>query len=119
MSCTKHWPRSIALVGLLMIAVTGYAAESIPEGLTLESIEVWPTELTLEHRLDQAQLLLTGRLTSGEQIDVTRMAKLTTDTDLVDVSPQRLIRPLRDAATSELTGLMINEANFATMAAST
>ena len=97
MSCSDLWPRSTVFVALFMlIASTANAAESIPQGLKLDSIQVWPEEISLNHRLDQAQLLLTGKLSSGEQIDVTRMAKLASETDLVDVSDRRLIRPLKD-----------------------
>ena len=87
--------RASVSVGLLLIVVSASvpAAESIPDGLKLESLEIWPARLELRQKSDVGQLLITGWLTSGEQIDVTRMAKLVGESGTVQVSESRQVRP--------------------------
>src|SRR5262249_46343576 len=61
-------------------------------------IEATPPAVTLKHRFDCTQLLLTGHLESGERIDVTRMAEPLQPPAVVTISPTRLIRPAVDGA---------------------
>ena len=42
------------------------------------------------------QILVTGKLSSGESVDVTRMVERTLSADLADVSRSGLVRPRRD-----------------------
>ena len=47
----------------------------LPKGASLAALEVQPKEIRLTDRFAYAQLLVTGRLASGETIDVTRMVE--------------------------------------------
>ncbi len=64
-------------------------SESLPSGGSLASLEVRPKEIRLNHRFAYAQLLVTGRLASGETIDVTRMV----EPSLSEVSEVALASP--------------------------
>ena len=100
MTSTRRWTKTILRLALFAVvasqAVSGRAAEKIPAGLTLKSLEISPARVELQQKSDVAQLLITGWLESGEQIDVTRMAKLVDQPAFVEVNEQRAIRPLAD-----------------------
>ena len=49
--------------------------EVLPKGASLASLEVVPKEIRLSNRFAYVQLLVTGKLASGETIDVTRMVE--------------------------------------------
>ena len=71
--------------------------EALPNGASLVSLEVLPKEIRLNNRFDYAQLLVTGKLTSGETIDVTRMVEPQLSADFVDVSRSGLFARRRMA----------------------
>jgi WD40 repeat protein/mono/diheme cytochrome c family protein len=71
-------------------------SETLPSGASLTSLEIEPREILLNGRFTYNQILVTGKLTSGESIDVTRMVEHTLSTDLADVSRSGLVRPRRD-----------------------
>ena len=97
---TRRWTKTMLRLTLFAVVVgqafSGHAAEKIPAGLTLESLEINPARVELQQKSDVAQLLITGWLESGEQIDVTRMVKLVDQPAFVEVTEQRAIRPLAD-----------------------
>ena len=97
---TRRWTKTMLRLALFAYVVgqacSGHAAEKIPAGLTLESLEINPARVELQQKSDVAQLLITGWLESGEQIDVTRMVKLVDQPAFVEVTEQRAIRPLAD-----------------------
>ena len=70
------------------------AAEVIPAGLELDSVKIVPARMTLQHKSDVGQILITGWLSTGEQIDLTRMATLVSDAEFVSVNELRQVRPL-------------------------
>ena len=70
--------------------------ETLPQGVSLASLEVQPSEIRLSNRFAYVQLLITGKLTSGETIDVTRMVEPSLSADLVELSRSGLIRPKSD-----------------------
>ena len=74
------------------------AQEPLPPGMKVVKVEAQPAAITLKHRFDYAQLLLTGQLETGERIDVTRMARIDGPAHLVRVSPTGLVRPVADGA---------------------
>ncbi len=83
----------------LLLAGAARAQEKLPPGAKLMKVEAQPGAVTLKHRFDYAQLLLTGQLDNGDRIDVTRMAQLTAPAgNLVSVSPTGLVRPVADGA---------------------
>jgi hypothetical protein len=71
------------------------APEKLPDGAQLASLEVAPAAITLPHKYAYAQLLVTGVLTTGERVDVTRMATIEAPT-CVAVATNRLVRPTAD-----------------------
>ncbi|MFT5525468.1 MAG: WD40 repeat protein, partial [Pirellulaceae bacterium] len=89
-------PRPIELTNAA--STTARETLSLPDGLELESIVAFPESIQLKHRFDYRQLLLTGRLTSGEQIDLTRIMKLAQPVDSVIVSPTGVVRPAANGA---------------------
>ena len=72
------------------------APESLPAGLQVKSLSAFPAKIELHDRFDYRQLVLTGELTTGETVDLTRMAKLTEASDLVQVSELGLVSPRAD-----------------------
>jgi WD40 repeat protein/mono/diheme cytochrome c family protein len=79
--------------------------EVLPHGAILETLEVQPKEIRFISRFSYIQLLVTGKLASGEAIDVTRMVERNLSADLVDVSRSGLVRPKADGKGSLVLGL--------------
>lgn len=71
-------------------------AETIPAGVTITSVRVWPERIELSHPWDAAQILVTGEVDAGQQLDLTRMAQCTSMADVVTVDASGQVRPLRD-----------------------
>ena len=70
--------------------------EALPAGAKLAALEVQPKELAFGRRFEYAQVVVTGRLETGEAIDVTRMVEAKPTADVVDVSPAGLVQPKVD-----------------------
>jgi len=66
----------------------------LPKKLT--KIAVDPASVELEHRYDYRQLLFTGTLSTGEQVDITRMVEQTAECGAVAVSGRGLVTPQGD-----------------------
>jgi hypothetical protein len=77
-------------------APSAQAQEKLPPGATLQRIEAHPASITLNEPFAYAQLVLTGRLNTGESIDVTRMVQVDKPANLVSVSAGALVRPVAD-----------------------
>src|SRR6516164_2131374 len=91
----------IALGALFCLNRSGVPAqdvEKLPAGLKIVRVEAFPQTLDLKNPFDYRQLLLTGLLASGERMDLTRMAQITGQGNLVKVSPTGLVRPVSDGA---------------------
>ncbi len=90
---------------LLMCVSTGWAAdvaakpkEKLPPGVAVTAVAVQPESIQLDNQYAYVQVLITGRLASGEQIDLTRMAEVSGSTDLATVSPTGVVRPKQDGS---------------------
>jgi WD40 repeat protein/mono/diheme cytochrome c family protein len=70
--------------------------ETLPKGAELVALEVQPGEIRLTNRFAYAQLLVTGKLATGETIDATRMVEPTISSGIATVSRSGLVRPSRD-----------------------
>src|SRR5436305_1438806 len=104
------WRRATLVVAAVAVACctialraqqagSGAAAEEIeklPPGVQVVKIEVRPDKVDLFNRFDYRQLLLTGVTSTGETLDVTRLAKLDAPVAAVSVSPTGLVRPVAD-----------------------
>lgn len=82
----------------LAIATALNAAEKLPEGATIVSLEATPQEVALEGRYPYAQMLITGRLATGDAVDVTRLVEASVSDDLAEVSATGVVRPKKDGA---------------------
>jgi hypothetical protein len=80
---------------VLACAATVRGAESLPDGATLVKVEVHPAAISLTNRYQYAQLILTGVLSGGERLDVTRMVQIQKPACL-SVSATGLARPTGD-----------------------
>src|SRR5262245_37360090 len=93
--------KSFLTIGLLAIASVSAPAdeppsEILPTGLKVVSIEARPASIDLKHKFDYRQLLIIGKLASGETVDLTRIAKPAHSGDSVTVSADGLVRANAD-----------------------
>ncbi|QDU27973.1 hypothetical protein ETAA8_30650 [Anatilimnocola aggregata] len=72
--CWLCWLTAIPLA-LMIMSLSAARGEELPKGLKVVSLEVRPTTAELKHRFDYRQILVTGKLDSGESVDLTRIAK--------------------------------------------
>jgi hypothetical protein len=87
------------LAGLVVAAAASGArlrADERLAELAIQSIRVRPERVEMRQPWDVTQLLITGELESGQQIDLTRSVRLIDETSIVAVSPQGQIQPLAD-----------------------
>ena len=70
--------------------------EILPKEAALVALDVQPREIRLSNRFAYVQLLVTGRLASGETIDATRMVEPRLSADIAAVSRSGLVRPRAD-----------------------
>src|SRR5947208_9162324 len=90
----------IAAGGLLGLMRPAGAAQDVPEklppGANIVCATVFPQTIDLKNPFAYRQVLVTGILSTGESIDVTRMAKFTGPANLVKVSAHGMVRPVAD-----------------------
>ena len=89
------------LIGLSVAQAADVAArpkEKLPPGVAIAAVEVQPKSIDLANQYAYVQVLITGRLASGEQIDLTRIAEVSGATNLATVSPSGVVRPKQDGA---------------------
>ncbi|MFQ3649568.1 MAG: DUF1549 domain-containing protein [Gemmataceae bacterium] len=91
--------RSFVTLGVLAllcpVGLAQAASEKLPAGITLQSLVVEPASVTIDSPVGYAQILLTGITSSGDKIDVTRMAEVTAPA-FVRVSSTGQVRPKAD-----------------------
>ena len=73
-------------------------AEKLPSGSAVISIEARPASIELKHKFDYCQLLITGKLSSGEMVDLTRMARPSQESAAVTVASDGLVRAKADGS---------------------
>ena len=76
---------------------------ALPKKLT--KITVHPESVELEHRYDYRQLLFTGTLDTGEEVDITRLVEQTQPCGAVEVNGRGLVTPREDGSGSMTFGL--------------
>src|SRR5262245_28497306 len=96
----NHTPFTVVLLLLPLAAYHSGAQdqEKLPPGAKVVRLEVFPKTIELANRFDYRQLLVTGVLETGEQVDVTRLVKATASDKLVKVSERGQVRPVGDGA---------------------
>jgi hypothetical protein len=89
---------TIVALTLSLVTATANAepAEALPAGAKIVKLEAYPQRLELKTPFEYSQLLLTAHLAGGEQIDVTRLAKIEAPAQLVRVNDTRVVRPVAD-----------------------
>src|SRR5262245_13276347 len=90
--CVLCWIAAASFAAVCLSALAARGAEALPEGLKMVAIEARPASIELKHKFDYRQLLLTGKLESGESVDLTRMATLAQPGKAVSVSSTGLVR---------------------------
>src|SRR6478735_11199055 len=91
--CILCWVTALAFAALVAtVRGDDPTAEQLPTGLKVVSIEAKPAAIELKHKFDYRQVLLTGKLATGESVDLSRMAKATPEGNAVTVSSDGLVR---------------------------
>ena len=80
-----------------------------PTGKHWPRLEVQPQEITIDHRYDSVQFLVTAVLESGDRVDATRMAQVAATEPIVNISPRGLLRAKANG-TTEITFSMGDKA---------
>ncbi|MCA9164863.1 MAG: DUF1549 domain-containing protein, partial [Planctomycetales bacterium] len=95
--CVLCWITGLTLAAMVCSATApARGAESLPEGLNLVAIESYPERIELTNRFDYRQVLITGRLESGETVDLTRMVEVPASPKFVKLADDRVVRPVAD-----------------------
>src|SRR5436305_14873975 len=95
--CVLCWLASIPFA-LALMALDARGQEQLPAGLNVASIEVRPAAVDLKHRFEYRQLLVTGKLNTGESVDLTRMAKPSHSGKAATISADGQVRAVEDGA---------------------
>lgn len=70
--------------------------ESLPKGVQVVSLEVFPINIKIGKPTEYAQVLVTARMKNGTTADVTRMVKMEVKNLAANISPRGIIRPKGD-----------------------
>jgi hypothetical protein len=91
--------RSLTMVltlSLFVATANAEPTETLPSGAKIVKLEAQPPRVELKTPFEYRQLLLTAHLAGGEQIDVTRMAKMESPAQLVRINATGVVRPVAD-----------------------
>src|SRR5690349_5662062 len=91
--CVLCWVVGLSLLAASFGVRSADGEETVPEGLKIVAVEIFPAKIELQHRFDYRQLLIQGKLETGETVDLTRLAKLATPSKIVTVTPNGVVRP--------------------------
>ncbi len=75
-----------------------FGDEAVPDGVTIETVQIYPEKIELGHALDYRQVLIFGTTPEGEFIDLTRMTKVTSPCEYAAVDQSGLVTPLADGS---------------------
>src|SRR5262245_2622974 len=93
--CVLCWIVSIPFA-LALLVLTARGQEQLPAGLNVVSMEVKPAAVELKHQFDYRQVLVTGKLASGESVDLTRMVKMSHTGKAASFSADGQVRAAED-----------------------
>jgi len=104
--CILCWASALALTALVL-SVRGEdaPAEKLPDGLNVVGITAQPATVELKHKFDYRQVLISGKLDTGETVDLSRMAKPAQSGAAVSVSNDGLIRVSQDSMFSTIADM--------------
>jgi hypothetical protein len=83
---------------LLTAAANAEPAEVLPPGAKIVELLAQPQRIELKTPFEYSQLVLSARLAGGEQIDVTRLAKIEVPAQLARVNATGVVRPIADGS---------------------
>jgi hypothetical protein len=72
--CWLCWVTALPLA-LMLLALQTARGEELPAGLKVVALEVRPGTVELSHKYDYRQILVTGKLDTGDSVDLTRIAR--------------------------------------------
>ena len=73
-----------------------YEDEALPEGQTVVELKVEPAAIELANKFAYSQLLVTAKLSNGDVIDATRLAKASISAPVIEVSPSGFVSSKQD-----------------------
>ena len=82
--------------GVDYVSADAAIGESLPEGMSVAAIEIIPPQVQLVGSIAYTQILINGVLSTGEKIDITRLAKFQMEGTIATVSPQGRVRTTAD-----------------------
>ncbi|MDA1053642.1 MAG: DUF1549 domain-containing protein [Planctomycetota bacterium] len=80
----------------LSINDTPSVEPALPEGAQIVAVTVEPSSVVLSDQFSYTQLVIAAKLSSGEVVDVSRIAKLTSSAPVIDISPAGFVRAKAD-----------------------
>jgi hypothetical protein len=98
---------SLTILTFALLAATANAggdephrspAETLPSDAKIVKIEAHPPRVELKTPFEYSQLLVTAHLATGEQMDVTRLAKIEAPAQLARVNATGVVRPIADGS---------------------
>ena len=95
--CILCWLLTLPLIlAMMLVVVKGeeLTPEKVPDGLQIVSLTAEPQSVELANKFAYRQVLITGKLASGEQIDLTRIATLESPAKFVTITPTRRLEAL-------------------------
>ena len=98
--CVLCWIVTLPLaMALMLLTSLAQGQEALPAGLNVVSIEARPEKVELTNRFDYRQVLITGKLDTGESVDLTRLVKLGGNaSSVVKAEADGLVRPAADGS---------------------
>jgi hypothetical protein len=94
---TRYLLATLTIAWFASAAPADEPAEKLPSGAKIVKLVAQPAHIDLKTPFEYTQLVLTGHLATGEQLDVTRLAKFEAQ-QLVNVNATGVVRPAADGS---------------------
>src|SRR6516225_7857077 len=94
---TRYLLATLTIAWFASAAPADEPGEKLPSDAKIVKLVAQPTQIDLKTPFEYTQLVLTGQLDTGEQLDVTRLAKLEAPPQ-VQVNATGVVRPLADGS---------------------
>src|SRR5262249_11863029 len=97
--CILCWITALIAMSFAIVARgADVPGETLPAGITVVRSKARPASVELKHKFDYRQLLITGKLQTGETVDLTRMAQAAQQGAAVTISADGLVRAKQDGS---------------------
>ncbi len=74
------------------------APESLPAGAQVTSLGIQPSKVSLPGKYEAAQIVVMAKLATGDSVDVTRIAKLSLEGGVAEITASGQMKPVRNGA---------------------